>query len=1778
MDAMIKKRYTKTGLIRLRWCLLPALLLLQTWAWSQAANIQVRVLWVSAHSNVSCDGFLAGNSDFVWEFVATDNTLGRNNNNPSAFGILGNFNHAYVNNNNGPYCFGFVPSLQCNTFISPSSGAGFNPSNGLFFNHDYVCPSDVPTSIRIDWEAYENDEPILNYSATRLLLQGETGPQLLNIPVPTLPGTTGPIVTTAVGAASCAQTYSIAFEVIRTNLMVTPIPDNICDATLLPVDAAVRRFAWCPDATLELGEPNRGKVTQNRSRWFVFQAPTSGRVFINTNHSGTDFGTYFEIYHAADGLGCGSGIQPITGTLIKNKFDYLSYHDFADRGGFLGVSNNADINFNDCGRVLTSNPLVAGQYYYIQMTTDDPNRRGFIEISISSLSGSGAPSYDIPCGAPVVSVGTAVRTFAGGQPHSADLPFSCAAEFETGNFYTGSDPTRFQAYNYNHPATNNGSVDESLWMGFVAPNSGRVYLEGGVRGLFNVNEPENIALFGYDRRFAPGRPGDMLCANLSDISAADGGTGAFGSPLTAVLRESCLEPGYTYYGMVDPASAATGSDAKMWVYDPSVTEPADNAPRNDVLCLALLDTLFRVPVQPFDSSLTFSAVAGTNLRACREYLAGEPASNPDPSRRADQTVWHYFTAPRSGVVDIRLRAYIGMDTLNYAIYPLLNGTGCYGGLAPATYTVDGTRSSLPLTPLASGRTGFNGTTVSLCCLVPNTVYAIQLDGGSPGDQGQYIIEFIEEIQVYAGDSRYIAGTDTINYNSMDTAFVCFGDTIIPGVMLDGLGRSTTVIPGCISVGYVMHNTLPIPSPIANTGFTYVDSVLNGPLRFINNTNGSGSFGNPLFNQVYLVSALADETATWGQLVCESASMENGAPVVFLQPITINSSYDAVNCAINFSVNGGYPGFDGAAVYEYWVVNTLTGDTLVAGTTPRASAVVAAIPAVGTYQITVRDRSACLAQVLVNANACANPCITNPVRLSPRPLNPSIYSCLPGNTAQVSLSVTGGAPTTAGSDYVLVLSGSSVAGQNGTRNQSPIGGPNPTILTFEVADGDNWQLIVRDANGCADTLAGTFVYDQTNCPNFCQLNNLTTVSNYSCLPNRAALVELTLGGGQPALRGTNYEVSISGSTVFGQTFNNIQLAGNINGTVNLSFLVNDGDTWTVIVRDSLCRDTLTATYVFSPANCPNICQLFPVFIQPDPITASVYACQPNGNAVTTVILGGGAPANFGGSYTVSLSGSSVAGQNGTRTAGLGNFVFEVADGDVWTLIVEDANGCADTASGTFLFNLSNCPSICQLLDLQIRNPRYDCLPNGNANLTVDLSGGKPSYNGSNYSITVTGSSAGGNTTGASLAGAIGASVGFSLVVADGDAWTIIVTDEEGCSDTLRGVYQFNVQNCPNFCQLRPIGLSASPYVCNLDGTASFTVAVVGGQPSYDASAYFVTINGSSLGFNALDSAVLGRINDTTFIRLEVRDGDVWQVLVRDSANCTASLGGSFAWNPVTCGNICNDPRYEAIAANGGSGFSYDCDGAGNALVNFTLTGGLPALDGGVSAYTAVIELNGQIEVRSLPSNGSIGSLSLSLESGDQWSLRFFDPAGCDTLVFGPAVFTPVRAIARTDATSPILLGQVASLDGSASTGNIQSYRWTPVDRVDDPTRVLTAVQPVRTTVYTLEVADALGCLDRAEVEVPVGPCIPEHAGFTPNGDGTNDLWDIPCLGIFPGDVEVYNRWGQLVYTKINYDGSWDGTHQSTGQPLPAATYYYVVTVRLVNLAEPVVFKGTVTILR
>lgn len=140
---------------------------------------------------------------------------------------------------------------------------------------------------------------------------------------------------------------------------------------------------------------------------------------------------------------------------------------------------------------------------------------------------------------------------------------------------------------------------------------------------------------------------------------------------------------------------------------------------------------------------------------------------------------------------------------------------------------------------------------------------------------------------------------------------------------------------------------------------------------------------------------------------------------------------------------------------------------------------------------------------------------------------------------------------------------------------------------------------------------------------------------------------------------------------------------------------------------------------------------------------------------------------------------------------------------------------------------------------------------------------------------------------------------------------------------------------------------------------------------------------------------------------------------------------------------------------------------------------------------------------------------------------------------------------------VLEYSVDSLEGSG-TGNILSWVWTPGKWLsnDSIPRPLISPHDDDMITYTLTAISTDGChvSDQMVVKILKLPLIPNV--FTPNGDNINDKWVIKYLNDYPGaTVEIYNRYGQLVFKSQGYSDPWDGT--MNGKELPVGTYYYLI---------------------
>ena len=146
----------------------------------------------------------------------------------------------------------------------------------------------------------------------------------------------------------------------------------------------------------------------------------------------------------------------------------------------------------------------------------------------------------------------------------------------------------------------------------------------------------------------------------------------------------------------------------------------------------------------------------------------------------------------------------------------------------------------------------------------------------------------------------------------------------------------------------------------------------------------------------------------------------------------------------------------------------------------------------------------------------------------------------------------------------------------------------------------------------------------------------------------------------------------------------------------------------------------------------------------------------------------------------------------------------------------------------------------------------------------------------------------------------------------------------------------------------------------------------------------------------------------------------------------------------------------------------------------------------------------------------------------------------------------------------------------------TYHWSPAAGLSNPD-IQDPVVRAGTVIgsemqYQVTAINAEGCKGEGYVKIRVheGPAIYVPTAFTPNGDGKNDLFTPRPVGVKAYNYfNVYNRWGQLVFSTRQLHRGWDGTVQ--GQAQPAGTYVWMIE-GLTPGNQPITRKGTVTLIR
>lgn len=83
-------------------------------------------------------------------------------------------------------------------------------------------------------------------------------------------------------------------------------------------------------------------------------------------------------------------------------------------------------------------------------------------------------------------------------------------------------------------------------------------------------------------------------------------------------------------------------------------------------------------------------------------------------------------------------------------------------------------------------------------------------------------------------------------------------------------------------------------------------------------------------------------------------------------------------------------------------------------------------------------------------------------------------------------------------------------------------------------------------------------------------------------------------------------------------------------------------------------------------------------------------------------------------------------------------------------------------------------------------------------------------------------------------------------------------------------------------------------------------------------------------------------------------------------------------------------------------------------------------------------------------------------------------------------------------------------------------------------------------------------------------------FTPDGDGVNDAFGVEESGIDDFSMEIFNRWGELIYQTDNIQNKWNG--EINGEKCKQDAYVYVVKAKGVDDIAYTTFRGSVSLLR
>ncbi len=209
------------------------------------------------------------------------------------------------------------------------------------------------------------------------------------------------------------------------------------------------------------------------------------------------------------------------------------------------------------------------------------------------------------------------------------------------------------------------------------------------------------------------------------------------------------------------------------------------------------------------------------------------------------------------------------------------------------------------------------------------------------------------------------------------------------------------------------------------------------------------------------------------------------------------------------------------------------------------------------------------------------------------------------------------------------------------------------------------------------------------------------------------------------------------------------------------------------------------------------------------------------------------------------------------------------------------------------------------------------------------------------------------------------------------------------------------------------------------------------------------------------------------------------------------------------------------------------------------------------------------------NTNTGQIN-SLRAGD-YSVQITDANGCQTstsfTITEPLLLEADLETLINEPICPQATDGTAFIDAKGGTPDYQFF-WSNNETEDNAN-----ASNLSQGTYTVRIVDANGCETSKSIDVVERfPRIFIPNAFSPNGDGTNDEFKPVADCSIKFSMQIYNKWGSVVFSTEDVADGWDGSFE--GQNAPDGKYSYIIFYAgaLNGVAFEETFRGSIKLIR